>query len=212
MLALGLLTAVVAAFVPFSVVVMLVMAVGLVVGTVLVGAGRGSGRVMVDAAIAAGIAAVLHLPWTIGLVRSADWLPLGGAASGEPLDWLELLSFQSGPYGGPPFGLAFLVAASLPLLIGRGWRLAWASRGWAVALVCWLVAWLGQQSWFPVHLAAARDPARAGRRRAGAGGGHRTGRLRDRPSRLPLRLAPDRRGAAVLAGRRSGSSRWRSAW
>jgi hypothetical protein len=104
--------------------------------------------------MAAAIAALLHLPWTIGLVRGAGWLPIGGAASGEQFDWLQLLSFQTGPYGGPPFGLAFLVAAVLPLLIGRGWRLAWASRGWSVALVCWLAAWLGEQSWFPVTLSS----------------------------------------------------------
>ncbi|MGH9118693.1 MAG: glycosyltransferase [Acidimicrobiales bacterium] len=153
-LALGLLTALVAAFVPFVVAVLLLMAVGLVAGTVLVGTGRGSGRVLVDAMVAAAIGAVLHLPWTIGLVRGFDWQPIGGVASGESLDWLQLLSFQSGPYGGVPFGLAFLVVAALPLLIGRGWRLAWASRGWAVALACWAVAWSGGQSWFPVNLSA----------------------------------------------------------
>jgi GT2 family glycosyltransferase len=164
-LALGLLTAVVAAFVPFAVVVLLLMALGLVVGTVLVGTGRGSARVLVDALLAVGVAAVLHLPWTIGLIRGFDWEPIGGVASRESLDWLQILSFQSGPYGGVPFGLMFLLPAALALLIGRGWRLAWAARGWSIALVCWVVAWMGEQSWFPVHLAAPEAllaPAAAG--------------------------------------------------
>lgn len=152
--ALGLMTAVVAAFVPFAVAVLLLMAIGVIAGTVLVGAGRGSGRVLVDAVMAAGIAALLHLPWTIGLIRGGDWTPIGGISGLESLDWLDLVSFHSGPLGGPPFGLAFLVVAAFPLFIGRGWRLAWAARGWSVAVLCWSVAWMGEQAWFPVNLSA----------------------------------------------------------
>ncbi|MGH9246404.1 MAG: glycosyltransferase [Acidimicrobiales bacterium] len=153
-LSLGLLTAVVAAFVPFAAVVVLVAAAGLVAGTVLVGTGRGSGRVVIDAVLAVGVAALLHLPWTIGLIRGLDWTAIGGVQGSDPLTWPDLLRFETGPFGGPPLGWAFLVAAALPLLIGRGWRLAWAARGWSVASLCWLVAWVGEQSWFPGNLSA----------------------------------------------------------
>jgi GT2 family glycosyltransferase len=153
-LGLGIITALVAAFVPFVLVVVVLMAVGLVVGTVLVGTGRGSTRVLVDALAAAGIAAVLHLPWTIGLVRAGDWTPIGGIPPADPLDWLDIVSFHTGTLGRPPIGLAFLAAAAFPLIVGRGWRLAWAARGWSVAVLCWVVLWMGQQSWFPVGLSA----------------------------------------------------------
>jgi hypothetical protein len=45
-------------------------------------------------------------------------------------------------------GYAVLVAAVLPLLIGRAWRVGWAVRGWVLALSCWTLAWVGEQSWF----------------------------------------------------------------
>jgi GT2 family glycosyltransferase len=153
-LSLGLLTAIVSAFVPFAAIVVVVVAVGLVAGTVLVATGRGTGRVLTDALLAVGIAAVLNAPWTVGLATGLDWTPVGGVQGAERLDWGELLRFNTGPFGAPFFGWAFLVAAALPLLIGRGWRLAWAARGWAVAVVCWALAWAGEQSWFPVNLSA----------------------------------------------------------
>ena len=46
-----------------------------------------------------------------------------------------LLRFEVGPLGGAPLGWCFLVAAALPLLIGRAERHAWAVRGWTLAVV-----------------------------------------------------------------------------
>ena len=62
------------------------------------------------------------------------------------------MRFQTGPLGAPPIGWAFLVAAALPLLIGRGWRLAWAIRMWVVAIGCVLVAWASGLGWLPTAL------------------------------------------------------------
>jgi hypothetical protein len=64
----------------------------------------------------------------------------------------ELMRFHTGPLGGGPIGFAFLIVAAFPLVIGRDWRFAWATRAWVLALTCWTVAWIGQQSWFDFAL------------------------------------------------------------
>jgi len=40
----------------------------------------------------------------------------------------------------------------LPLLVGRGWRLGWAVRAWALALVCWGLLWAQQHGHLDVRL------------------------------------------------------------
>jgi hypothetical protein len=46
----------------------------------------------------------------------------------------------------------FLVAAALPLLIGRAERHAWAVRGWTLAVVSWGLAWLAERGDAPFAL------------------------------------------------------------
>ncbi len=41
------------------------------------------------------------------------------------------------------------MAASLPLFIGRGWRLAWATRLWVVAIGFFWLTWAGGRGWIP---------------------------------------------------------------
>jgi len=146
---LGLAVALLAAFVPFTVVVVAVAAVGLALGGIVAGEPRGSGRVVVIAAGAIVVAAVLQLPWTADfLLPGSQWSAFGGVQSSARVDIGALLRFHTGPVGGGPLGWAFLVVAALPLLIGREWRFTWAARAWALALSCWALAWAGQQSWF----------------------------------------------------------------
>jgi len=54
--------------------------------------------------------------------------------------------------GSAPVGWAFVAAAALPLLLGKGWRLAWAVRLWMAALTCVGVAWAAGRGWVPVAL------------------------------------------------------------
>jgi len=155
-LATGLLLALVGAFVPFVVVVAVVVAVALVLASLVCGTVRGSARVLGVAAGGALLAAALHLPWTLDLVRpGAGWTALVGPGMGTgqagALPVAHLLRFQSGPFGATPLGWAFLVAAALPVLIGRGWRLEWAVRAWFVALACWGLLWAGQEGRLPVE-------------------------------------------------------------
>ncbi|MCU1485015.1 MAG: hypothetical protein JWN67_1761 [Actinomycetia bacterium] len=157
-LGLGVLVALLAAFVPLVVVLVPVIALALVIGALLTGgAKRAIGAVGV-AIGASGVAAVLHVPWTIDfLLPGSDWWGLGGVA---PLvehapSVADLLRFHTGSGPLSVLGWAVPVAAALPLVIGRDWRFAWAVRCWCVALACWSLAWAGGQGLLGVALPPA---------------------------------------------------------
>ncbi len=148
-LGLGLGVAVVAAFEPIVLAVVLVTGIGLVLGGVVAAQGRRLLQPLVVAAGAVVVASILQVPWAIDFVRSGrEWSAFGGVQSATRIPLNDLLRFAPGPIGSNVLGWAFLVVAALPLLIGREWRFAWAARSWILALTCWTVAWVGQQSWF----------------------------------------------------------------
>ena len=149
-LRLGILLALAGAFVPSLALVAVAVALGLVLGSVLVGGARAALGSLTTAVGAVGVAFLLLFPWSLHLVLPGrEWAAFAGAAPNpaHAPGFGALLRFQIGPVGGSPLGWAFVVAAALPLLIGRGWRLAWAVRLWAVALVCVAVAWAAGRGW-----------------------------------------------------------------
>lgn len=157
-LALGLLLGVVGMLVPFVVVVTGVVAVALAAGSLCGGRLGGSHRILATAFGASLVAAALHLPWTSVLVGpDADWSTFVGigATEGGDMSAGDLLRFESGPFGAPPLGWAFLLAAALPVIIGRGWRFEWAVRAWFLALAGWGVLWAGEEGWLLVPLPPA---------------------------------------------------------
>jgi GT2 family glycosyltransferase len=148
-LGLGLAVAVIAAFEPIVLAVVLVMAMGLFLGGGVVAKGRHLAQLLIVGGGAVLVAAILQVPWALDFVRSGrEWSSFGGVQSADRVALNDLLRFAPGPIGGGVLGWAFLVVAALPLLIGREWRFAWAARAWVLALTCWAVAWVGQQSWF----------------------------------------------------------------
>ncbi|MEY2463603.1 MAG: hypothetical protein QOH64_1741 [Acidimicrobiaceae bacterium] len=152
-LSLGLVLALLGAFVPFVLAVALVIAFGLALGGIVSGRPAGGARMLGTTLAASVVAAVLHVPWTFDFVLpGAEWSTFGGVQSLSHVDIGQLLRFQTGPIGTGPVGYAVLLTAILPLLIGRDWRVAWAVRGWTLALTCWGVAWMGEQSWFHLGL------------------------------------------------------------
>jgi hypothetical protein len=83
------------------------------------------------------------------VLPGSQWSAIGGLRSDTGrLGLADLMRFHTGPLGGGAIGFVFLIVAALPLVFGRGWRLAWATRAWTIALTCWAVALVGQQSWF----------------------------------------------------------------
>ena len=153
---LGLLVAVVATFAPAIVLLVPGMAVALLVGGLFAGSLVPSVRAVVGAALATALGVVLHLPWALQL-RSpeAAWdLIVGAQPASRPGDLADLVRFQTGPWGESWLVLAGLVVAAVPLLLARGWRMAWTARAWALILAGIGAAWAAGQGWFDVDVPA----------------------------------------------------------
>jgi GT2 family glycosyltransferase len=151
LLLVGFLTAFFALLVPAAPVLVVGAALALLVGGWLTLQFRGTWRLLVVGVVGAGIAAVLQLPWTLALVDPETYK--GAAAYGYvDLDLGSILRFDTGFLGGGALSWLFLPVAVLPLLIGRDWRLAWAARGWALALAAWGVVFATAQGWVPAPL------------------------------------------------------------
>ncbi|MDP9070367.1 MAG: glycosyltransferase family 2 protein [Actinomycetota bacterium] len=152
-LGLGILLAVLAALEPSIVVVAPLAAAGITLGALLGGDVAATVRSLPVALAGAGVGLVLLFPWSLGFfLPGAELSAFTGV--GLPPERAyglgALLRFQTGWLGAPPIGWAFLVAAALPLLLGKGWRLGWAARLWGLALTCWALAWAGGRGWLPV--------------------------------------------------------------
>jgi hypothetical protein len=86
----------------------------------------------------------------VGLLRG------GWTATARPrppatfvVDASRLLRFETGHLGAGFLGWAILIAAALPLAIGREWRFGWAIRGWTLAVVSWAITYAGVRGWVP---------------------------------------------------------------
>ncbi|HUY66754.1 MAG TPA: glycosyltransferase family 2 protein [Acidimicrobiales bacterium] len=148
--ALGLLEAVLVSFVPAAAVVVLLAALALALSSLVYGDWRSTGKA---AALAAGstlVAALICLPWLIGVLSAGRGAvavfgvptPVSEAAS-----WGSLLRFAVGPIGDSPLAWGFAAAAVVPLVLARGERFRWAGRLWSIALVFWLAAWATGRGW-----------------------------------------------------------------
>jgi GT2 family glycosyltransferase len=154
---LGVPLAAVSAFVPGMGLPVLVAGLGLVLGSLLVGGVSAASRGLRGAIGGVVVAFALLMPWSVSLAVPGGWSSVVGVGrlsdSGAGLG--ALLRFQVGPIGAGLFGWALLGVAAMPLLVGRGWRFAWAVRFWAVALLGFGLAWAGGRGWIPFRL---QDP------------------------------------------------------
>ncbi len=149
-LVLGLVEALLVAFVPAVAIVLLVVPIALLVASALVGGAAGARRALVGVLASTAVAVVLTLPWTVGVVSAGRGaLVVFGVATPPSTapTWSDLLRFAPGPIGDSLLTWGFMVAAVLPLLIGRGVRFVWAARCWAVALLAWLLAMVTSHGW-----------------------------------------------------------------
>ncbi len=149
----GAVTAATGLLVPQAPLLLVLLGIALVLGTLLAGEVRGTLRVLVAAGGGAAVAAVLLLPTTLDVVTTPGgvdaWLGADRDAAG--LSAADILAFHTGPAELAAAGVALLGAAAVPLLVGRRWRLGWAARGWAVAVVGWGVVWAGERGWLTVR-------------------------------------------------------------
>jgi GT2 family glycosyltransferase len=166
-LALGLLLAVVVAVAPSCSTLMPVLALGAAAGALFGGAPAASVARMLRVALGAIVtAAVLLVPWLAAVVGAhGTWQVLAGVAPlpANAPGWSQLLRLGVGPIGDTALTLGFLVAAALPLWVGRRWRLAWAIRSWTVAVFALTLAWAVGRGWLgPVAVPAGVLVAAAG--------------------------------------------------
>jgi hypothetical protein len=140
---LGAVIAAAAGFAPAIVPLVLATAIAWALGSLLVGARDGRGRLVVVAVEGIAVALVLAAPWVIGTALAGKasvsifGLPIAGATAPG---WGELIRFAIGPVARSPIAWLLVVGAALPLLIGRGVRLVWATRLWVTACASWGLA------------------------------------------------------------------------
>ena len=157
-LGLGLALGVVASFVPVVLPIVVAITAAYALGSLFVFRIAGVVRMVTVSLGAVLLALLLNVPWSVDLLTSASpWEAAVGVRStaGGPLTLGRILRFESGPWGAPPLGWAFLLAGALPIVIGRSWRLEWAVRAWFVVLGGWALLWAGQTGRLPVGLPAA---------------------------------------------------------
>ena len=97
----------------------------------------------VGAALAAGAGAALLLaPWTATLLGSGGDRGAIGLAFSPRLDLVDVLRFETGPNGAGIAAWGLLLAALGALVIADGPRLAWAIRGWTLAILGYAAVFL----------------------------------------------------------------------
>ena len=142
---LGAIIAAAAGFAPAVVPMVLVTAVAWMLGSVLVGTRGPTWHVLVVAVQAVLVALALALPWVLGTALAGKGsvaifgLPLSGATAPS---WGDVIRFAIGPAARSPIAWLLVAGATLPLVIARGTRLAWAARLWVMALASWGIAYV----------------------------------------------------------------------
>ncbi len=150
LLALGALEAVAMSFAPAMVVVVLVVGIGLALGSLVAGGARRGARALVVAGGGTLVAAVLCTPWVVGtLLAGHDALSVLGLPAGPASSpsWWGLLRMAVGPIGSSPLEWLIPAAALITLVLARGQRLAWVVRLWAIALPAWFLALVAVKGW-----------------------------------------------------------------
>ncbi|HWE54983.1 MAG TPA: glycosyltransferase [Acidimicrobiales bacterium] len=159
---LAVLIAVVASVGPSYMYVVPLMGAGLLAGSLLTGRALNSLRLLAVSAVATVIAFLLLLPWSATVIATRATISGPGLGAAGRLGLGQILRFHTGPFGSGWWEWLILIAAALPLLVGREWRLEWAARLWVMALVCFAVAWAGRRGWVtPLPLDVVLAPAAA---------------------------------------------------
>ena len=162
LIGLSVIVAVAASVSPAFLYVVPIAGLALLGGSLLAGRPLHSLRLFAFSVGGAALAFVLLLPWsatvvtTRAAVAGVDLGPAGRLGLGQ------VLRFATGPYGTGAWEWLLLIAAALPLFVGRGWRLEWATRLWVLALVFFGIAWAGGRGWIPaMPVGVALAPAAA---------------------------------------------------
>ena len=149
---LGVLAAVVGAFVPVYPALMVGAALAFALASLIVGERPGSGRMLLGSIVAAVIALLLNLPWALGVLPSdaPRWTVLGVPAR-QAVDhgFTALASFDIGPNRVTVLALGLTLPLIAALLAARSYRFAWAGRATLLAAGGLGTAWLVDRGTLP---------------------------------------------------------------
>lgn len=147
-LRLTVLVALLGAFYPAGLGLVVLAVLSFVVAAPIAGGARAMVRALGLAVAAALGALVLLLPWPVAYAHQGVDKAALGFAFRPALDLSQVLRFDSGPAAAGWVVWGLVVAAAVPLFVATGDRLAWTARGWVLALVGWAVVWVPAR-WFP---------------------------------------------------------------
>jgi len=150
---LALIAAIAGAFAPATLLMAPVMGAAVAAGSLLAGRPQNPGRPLACGLAVGAAAFVVLLPWSAGTSLAST----GGARP----SLAALVRLQTGPFGGSWLGWAFIVAAAVSVFVGRGGRLTWAVRTWAVAMTFLALAWAWSPPGGPEELLAPAGAALA---------------------------------------------------
>jgi GT2 family glycosyltransferase len=147
-LRLAVLLALLGAFYPPALGLVVLAVAAFVVAVPVAGSARTMCRALGIAIVASLAALVLLFPWPLAYAeQGVDKASLGFAFRPD-LDLSQVLRFDSGPAAAGWVMWGLIVAAAVPLFVATGERLAWTARGWILALAGWAVVWVPAR-WFP---------------------------------------------------------------
>ena len=131
-----------ALIVPAAAVLVVLLAAGLVAGSLLAGRPEPIPRLLAATALAVPVAAFVAFATVVDLFAAGPELGFvadGRDGSAGMVSFAEILRFAVGGIDPGPMVWLFAVPMAAPLLLGRGWRLEQSVRLWMVAIVAWAV-------------------------------------------------------------------------
>ena len=154
---LALLTAVVAAFTPTFAAMVAIVGISLGLATLVARSSWRAAAAFAAAGIVAGLAGlVLNLPWLPSLLGTNGWDAFVGApraaAAATNSNATHVLRFAIGRDRLGVLALALWLPVLAAPLLARGWRLTWAARAGALAVVPLVLAVIGERGSLPFRL------------------------------------------------------------
>lgn len=134
-LGLVIVTALATAWYPPAILLAFAAALAFLLASPFAGEAAASLRALGAALAGAVGAAVLLVPWTVVMTDVGSDRAALGVAFRPDLDLSQVLRFETGPNGAGIAAWGLIAAAATALLLARGPRLAWAIRGWGLAIV-----------------------------------------------------------------------------
>ena len=147
-LRLALLVALLAAFYPLGLGIFVVVGALMLLAVPITWGGRGAVRAFGISIAASLLALVLLFPWPLAYVGGTGDAAALGFSFRPDLSLSQVMRFDSGPATATWIMWGLVFAAAVPLFLATGDRLAWAARGWVLALAGWAAVWV-PSTFFP---------------------------------------------------------------